>query len=176
MNAAEQQPHTDTQHKPTKLKALALLIGAMGMSAGFILLCGALGNHDFYAGFLFLLCWTVMEQIKLARLPHTILGCAFGASLGYALQYLIGSAVPMGGLIFGAIVMIVLYCQFLGWLPLIANLSTFTFLLVVTIPYIQTQGNFRDVAIALALGIAYFTPILIIAMHFAAKSKIAATA
>jgi len=171
MNTIEHQADTSAHQKPTKLKALGLLIGAMLMSAGFIALCSVLGNHDFYAGFLFLLCWTVMEKIKLERLPHTILGCAFGASLGYALQYLLGHAVPMGGLIFTAIVMLVLYCQFLGWLPLIANLSAFTMLLVVTIPYIQAQGNFRDVALALALGVAYFTPILAAALHFSAKPK-----
>ncbi|MFT3929338.1 MAG: hypothetical protein QM709_03470 [Spongiibacteraceae bacterium] len=172
MNAVEPQASVE-QQQLSKLKALGLLIAAMAMSAGFIAICGALGNHDFYAGFVFLLCWTVMEKIQVKRLPHSIIGCAFGVLLGYALQYVIGNAVPMGGLIFTAIVMVVLYCQFLGWLPLIANLSMFTMLLVVTIPYIQTQAKFLDVVISLALGVVYFTPIIAGSLHFSAKRKAA---
>lgn len=172
MTAMEQQ-NTEVHQHPSKLKALGLLIAAMVMSFGFIAICSALGNHDFYAGFVYLLCWTVMEKIQVKRLPHSIIGCAFGVLLGYALQYVIGNAVPMGGVIFTAIVMIALYCQFLGWLPLIANFSAFTMLLVVTIPYIQTQAKFLDVAISLAIGIAYFTPIIVTSLHFSAKRKVA---
>lgn len=167
----EQVAHTAAHQKPTHLKALGMVIGAMVMSIGFVVLCGALGNKDFYTGFLFLLCWTVMEKSKIDRLPHTVVGCAVGVLLGYLLQYLLGNSVPMGGPIFGAIVMTALYCQFMGWLPHLANLSMFSFLLVVTIPYVQAEGSFRNAAIALAIGIIYFTPIILTAMHFATKSK-----
>lgn len=157
--------------KLTKLKALGMLIGAMGMSAGFIALCGALGNHDSYAGLLFLLCFAVLEKSSFTRLPHAILGCAFGLSLGYLLQYLIGHSVQMGGLIFVAVIMVVLYCQFLEWLPYIANLSAFSFVLVTTIPYVQAQSDFRNPAIALVIGIVYFVPIMMIAAYFSQNSK-----
>jgi hypothetical protein len=167
--ASAPEANSTPQHL-TKLKAFAMLVGALGMSAGFLVLCGALKNQEFYAGFIFLLGWQVFERGQNARLPHAILGCAFGIAMCYALQYLIGNAVPMGGLIFTAVVAVALYCQFLGWLPLIANMSTFTCLLVFTIPHVQKHGNFLDIGIALAVGIVYFTPIIAIVKHFFMKS------
>jgi hypothetical protein len=163
MGASEQLSPAVSHSRPTKLKALGLLIGAMGMSAGFIMICTLLNNHDFYAGFLFLLCWAVMEGAKLDRLPNVILGAAFGLLLGFILQYVLSHSIPMGGMVITLIAMAMLYCQFLGWLPMIANLTMFTFLLVVTIPYLQAQADFRNSAIALMVGIAYFGPILTLA-------------
>lgn len=157
----------------TKVKALGMLIGVMVMSFGFIALCAVVNNHEFYAGFLFLLCWAVLEHTKLARLPHTIAGSICGVALGYLLQYVIAAEVAQGAIIFTLVVMVILYCQFMGWLALIANLSAFTFLLVVTIPHVQAQANFIDVLVSLGLGIAYFTPIIAIALHFSAKSAAA---
>lgn len=171
MTAMEQNPQATTHDKPSKLKALGLLIAAMGMSFGFIALCSVLHNQDFYAGFVFLLCWTVMEKTSVQRLPHTIIGSAVGVLMGYALQYLLGNAVPMGGLIFVALVMIALYCQFLGWLPHIANLSMFTMLLVTTISYIQAQANFLNIAISLGVGVVFFTPIILIATRLVPAAK-----
>jgi hypothetical protein len=75
----------------------------------------------------------------------------------------------MGGAVFTGIVAAILYCQFVGWLGYIANLSTFTCLLVLTIPYVQQHASFRDAAIAFLIGVAYFTTVILIVLHFSAK-------
>ena len=107
------------------------------------------------------------------RLPHAIVGGAFGLFLGFLLQYFLSAAIPMGAVLFTAIVMVVLYCQFLGWLPYFANLTTFTFLLIATIPYIQAQAKFPDLALSLGIGVAFFTPIIWFALHYLPKRRAA---
>jgi hypothetical protein len=148
--------------RPTPLKALLLLFGAVLLVVGYIVLCGVLlGDKEVYAGFLFLLCWSALEHLKLERLPATILGAAIGLGLGVLLKLLLsGSLGATGGYIFGALMLPVVYCQLMGWLPLLINFTTMTFLAVTTIPDIQAGGDFRGAAIALVAGILYFGLVL----------------
>ena len=142
--------------KPSPQKALLMLVGVIFLIGGYITLVGLLGNVEFYAGFIFLLCWMVLEQGKLERFPHAVIGGAFGVALGYLLQQLVGGWGATGGYIFGALVLPILFCQFMGWLSLIINMTAMTFLAVVTIPHIQIHGNFGDTAIALLVSVIYF--------------------
>jgi hypothetical protein len=156
--------------KISPLKALGLLVAAIVMVALYIILFGALGNLEFYAGFLFLACWTLIDHGKMTRLPHAICGSALGLALGYAMHVLMaGPLGANGGHVFGAIVLVVLYCQIIGWLPLFINATTMMFLAVVTIPHIQAYGDFAKTAIALGIGIVYFGVILGIASWISAK-------
>lgn len=143
-------------HKPTPLQALGMLGGVMLLIGGYMTLLGMLHNLEFYAGFVFLLCWMVIEQGRLDRLPHAILGAAFGLALGIALKLLIAKFGATGGTLFGLLVLPILFCQFLGWLPLLINMTTMTFLLVVTIPHVQGHADFTAAAVSLLVGIVYF--------------------
>jgi hypothetical protein len=158
--------------KPSQLKALGLLLAAVLMVAGFLVLCGAFGNSEFYAGFLFLFCWAALEQGKLAKLPHAALGGAFGLALGYALHVLLTGRLGMaGGYVFGALLLPVIYCQLMGWLAIVVNFTSMAFLTVVTIPHIQAHGDFRTTAFALVFGIVYFGLILGVAERLSARRK-----
>lgn len=157
--------------KLSPLKGLGLLLGAIVLIAGYLALCGALHNAEYYPGFLFLLCWTALEQGKLEKLPHTVLGAVLGVGLGCAMQLLMAGPLGAkeGGMVFGALVMLVVYCHLMGWLPLLVNFTTMTFLAVLTIPHIQSHGNFSDMAIALTVGIVYFGLILGLAARLSTK-------
>jgi hypothetical protein len=156
--------------RPSPLKGLGLLLGAIVLVAGYLALCGALRNAEYYAGFLFLLCWTGFEQGRLEKLPQTVLGAALGLALGCAMQLLMtGPLGVKGGYVFGALVMLVVYCHVMGWLPLLVNFTTMTFLAVLTISHIQSHGNFGDMTVALAAGIVYFGLVLGIAGRLSAR-------
>jgi hypothetical protein len=161
-----------TVPRPSPLKALGLLLGAVLLVAGYLVLCSAIGNSDFYAGFLFLLCWAALEQGKLAKLPHAALGAAFGLALGYALHVLTtGPLGATGGYIFAALLLPVIYCQLMGWLSLVVNFTAMAFLTVVTIPYVQAHGDFRNAALALIIGVVYFSFVLGVSERLSARPK-----
>jgi hypothetical protein len=146
------------------------LAATVVLVAVYIILFAVLHNPELYAGFLFLACWTLIDQGKLERLPHAIGGSAVGLALGYAMHVLMaGSLGATGGYIFGGLVLIVLYCQFVGWLSLFVNATTMMFLAVVTIPHVQTYGNFKNTAIGLGIGIIYFGLILGVASRITNK-------
>ena len=146
--------------KPTPLQALGMLAGVVPLTGGYLALLGALHNIEFYAGFVFLLWWMVLEHGRLDRLPHAIVGAAAGLGLGLALKLLIGNFGAAGGFMFTALMLPVLYCQFLGWLPLLINMTTMTFLLVMTIPHVQQYASFSAAGGSLLVGIAYFGVLL----------------
>jgi len=156
--------------RPTPLKALGILVGVIVMIAAYITLCTLLGNQEFYVGFIWLLCWSVIEQMKIERLPHSVLGAAGGMALCYLLKVLVTSSLgATGGLIFGALVLPVLYFQMMGWFPLVINFTLMTFLAVLTIPYVQASGNFRDMAIILPVAVAYFGLIIALPTWLASR-------
>lgn len=166
-----------TSAKPSPLKALGLLLATIPLIGGYLVLCGVLGNTEFYAGFLFLLNWAAFEHMKIDKLPNAILGAALGLALGYALKFLVtGPLGATGGYIFGAMVLPIVYCQIIGWLPMLVNFTTMTFLAVTTIPHVQAHGDFRNAAIALALGIVYFGLVLGIPAWLSARREAVVTA
>jgi hypothetical protein len=147
--------------RPTPLKAAGMLAGAVALIGGYLALCALLGNAEYYAGFVFLVCWTALEHGRLARLPHTLLGAALGIGLGYALHWLLASPLGVeGGYVFGLLVLPLIYCQLMGWIAWLVNFTTMVFLTVVTIPYIQAHADFGDMFLGLLAGTLYFGLVL----------------
>jgi len=62
----------------------------------------------------------------------------------------------LGGVIFLVAVLVLIYCQLMGWFPIAVNMMTMLFLTAVTIPSVQESANFINLFAALALGLAYF--------------------
>ncbi len=157
--------------KPSALGALGLVIGTVALIAGFVLLCSALGNEDYHAGFLFLLCWMMLDRAKLEKLPHAVMGAGFGLMLGYVHLLISSQFGESARYLFGPLLLPIIYCLFMGWLRLVVNFTAMTFLAVTTIPVIQTHGDFRNMAIALALGALYFGVIFALADRLMARRK-----
>lgn len=168
----ESEPASSQPARPSLLKALWMTLSVIPLIGGYTVLCSLLGNTEFYSGFLFLLCWAGFHQLRLATLPNAALGSALGLALGYALKLLVGGALgASGGYLFGVLVLPVIYCSIVGWLPLLVNFSCMTFLATTTISHIQAHADFRAMLIGLTLGVIYFGLVLGTIERLSARRK-----
>lgn len=141
----------------TPVKALSLLAVVVIVVAGFLVLTAAVGNHEAWAGFLFLLYWSMVEGMKPESLPKSIVGALVGlgiASLLFLLPERLGNT--PGLLAFLVVILVLVYLQLRGRLPLAINAATMIFLTVATIPHVQAHASFTQTLGALLLGVAYF--------------------
>jgi hypothetical protein len=157
-------------------KGLLLLLGVVVVVGGFIGLNAALGIKEFWGGFLFLLYWTGVEHMKFEKLPGCITGALVGLLLGYLLLALPLWMGEIGGVVFLALILVLVYFQIMSWLPVAVNMMTMLFLTVGTIPSIQTGADFAGILAALVLGIVYFVGLLWLANKFQQRKANAAAA
>lgn len=141
-------------------KGLLVLAGIVVVVGAFIALNHALGIAEFWVAFLFLLYWSSYEHMSFAALPRCIVGALVGLLYGFMLQTLPVAMGPAGGAVFLVAILVLIYCQVMGWLPIAVNMMTMLFLTVVTIPTLQGTANFGVLLAALALGVAYFVGLL----------------
>lgn len=140
----------------SRLKALGILGAVIVVVAGFIALLSLLGNHEAWAGFLFLLHWTMAEGAKREALPRSIAGSLVGlgaASLLVLLPPLLGAA---GSLLALAVILVLVYAQIRAQATIAVNMATMLFLTVGTIPHLQANARPVEILVALLLGVAYF--------------------
>lgn len=151
----------------TPAKGLLMLLGVIIVVAGFIGLNAVLGIHEFWGGFLFLLYWAGLEHTSFNKLPACIVGALVGLGMGYLL-----SALPVwlgqteGGLAFLGLVLVLVYFQIMGWLPVAVNMVAMLFLTVTTVPSVQQGTDFAAVLAGLVLGIVYFVALVWLAGRF----------
>ncbi|MAL93737.1 MAG: hypothetical protein CME40_01430 [Haliea sp.] len=158
MNASSPTDQTNPEAPlpMTPAKGLGVLLGIIVVVAGFIAINSALDVHEFWAGFLFLLYWAGIEHVAWDKLAACVVGSVVGLTLAWLLFALPGWFGEAGGFIFLGLILVVIYCQVMGWLPVAINLTTMLFLTAGTIPAVQEGVNFGDAFIALGLAFAYF--------------------
>src|SRR5262249_38395668 len=123
---------------------------------GFIGLTAMLGIKEFWSGFLFLTYWAGIEQMNFKKLPGCIVGALSGLLLAYLL-FVLPTWLGAGGIpVFLGLIVIVVYCQIMGWLAVAINMTTMLFLTVGTIPSVQAGVDFAGALAALILGVCYF--------------------
>jgi hypothetical protein len=152
-------------------KGLLILGGVVVVVGGFIGLNTALGIKEFWGGFLFLLWWTGVEHMKFEKLPSCIIGALVGLALSYLLHALPQWIGPLGGLVFLGLILVVVYCQIMGWLAIAINMIAMLFLTVGTIPAVQAGADFAGVLAALILGVIYFVGLLKLSTLFQKKTS-----
>jgi hypothetical protein len=138
------------------LQALMMLPAVIVVIIAFIALNAAAGSHEFYIGFFFLLYWASVEHSKMSALLPSALGSAFGLTLGLAMSYLTATFGQTGGLYFMALVLPVIFCLMIGFLPIMINTAAMLMLTVATISHVQMHADFKQMFISLALGVAFF--------------------
>ncbi len=138
------------------LQALMMLPAVMIVVGAFIALNVAAGTPEFYIGFFFLLYWTSIEQSKMSALAPTALGSAFGLLLGYVMFWLNATYGQSGALMFLGVILPVIFCLMIGFLPIIINTPAMLMLTVATISHIQAHAKFEHMFISLGLGVAFF--------------------
>ena len=100
--------HAGTRITPAK--ALGLLAVVVIVVAGFLGLMAVVGNHEAWAGFLFLLYWSMVEGMKTDALAKSMAGALVGlgiAVLLFLLPKLLG--VTPGLLVFLVVILALVY-------------------------------------------------------------------
>lgn len=145
----------------TPLKGLLVVAGIAVVVALYLGLALAIGLVEFWTGFLFLFFWAGIEQMRFDRINAAVAGASVGLLTALALKQLpvlLGTAAGLG-LALGLVVILV-YCQVMGWIGLLVNNATMLFLTVATIPHLQTRGSFTEMFTALYVGVAFFGGLL----------------
>ncbi|GAB3115420.1 hypothetical protein G8770_08750 [Aestuariicella hydrocarbonica] len=147
---------THAQPAMTPLIALATVIGVVVVIAVFLAVCHVLGITEYWAGFLFVLYWGMIEKVEVSRLPATIVGGVVGLLLGFATPLLTGVMGEAAGLVFLVIVLVVIFCMLMGWLKIAINAMTMIFLTVATIPAVAEQVAPFNAMAGFATGVVFF--------------------
>lgn len=156
-------------------KGLLVLVAVVVFVAAYLVLNMALGFTESWAGFLFLVCWA-FAKLDPPRLAECAVGAVVGVLVGYAMQKLppvMGAAayVPILGVILAMV-----FCQIMGWLTVIVNLTTMTFLTIVAMPLVQQHVSFPNLLATLAVGITYFAGIVLAGGWFARRAAASTSA
>lgn len=160
-SAASAQPVAPAAPALSPAKGLLALLAIIVLVALFIGLTHVAGVAEFWTGFLFILYWAGFEHVQREKLPHAVVGSLLGLSLAYALHALppllggAGWAIALGALL------VAIYCQVMGWLPIAINMATMLFLTVGTIPAVQQHADLAGAFAGLVLGILFMTIIVI---------------
>lgn len=138
-------------------RALGTLTMVAVLVAGFVALTTAIGNAEAWSGFLFLTYWSMADQMQLENLPRSFIGALTGLLAASLLVYLPGVMGPAPGLVTAMVVILILiYCSIVGWLPMAVNMATMIFLTVAAGPRILGGGDFLPLFVSLGLGLVYF--------------------
>lgn len=153
----------------TPAKGLLVLAGVVVFVAAYLGVNRALGLTESWAGFLFLVCWAV-SQLDLSRLAECAVGALVGVLVAYAMQRLppvmgMVAFVPILGVILAMV-----YCQIMGWLTVVVNLTTMTFLTIASMPLVQAHVSFPNLFATLACGVAYFAGLVWVGRWFTQRT------
>ncbi len=174
MSQAAASSGNQTAAPLTPFKGLLVLLAVAVVIGAFIALCLALGVRQFWATFVFLLCWGSVEHINFAKLPACAIGALAGLALAWGEQLLPGWLGDSGKLVFFGLIVVAVYLFIMGWLSVVVNFAFMLFLTVGTIPAVQHGLDYADAFAALGLGIVCFPTLVwagtrVMAMRAAAQ-------
>lgn len=137
-------------------KALAIVLGVVVVVGTFLALTAWLGIGQYWAGFLFLLQWSMMEETRPERLARSALGAALGTAIPFVPLWLgpvAGASVGLAAML--AIILIAVFLLIRGLVPVLVNAATMLFLTVVSIPQVAAAGP-AAILLGLAAGVVFF--------------------
>jgi hypothetical protein len=147
------------------VKGLLVLAAVAVFVATYLMLNHAMGLTESWSGFLFLVCWAV-SHMDLSKLTDCAVGAFVGVLTAYALQRL----PPLLGVVafvpLLCVILAMVYCQIMGWLTVMVNLTTMTFLTIASMPLVQAHVSFPNLFATLAFGVAYFAGLVLIGRWF----------
>lgn len=148
---------------PTMSAGTALVVtGAVVLLiAGFIALGLLFGLTPLYAGFLLLWYWSSVDEIAAKALAPLMIGAIGGTALAWLLQYAAVRAGLAGALPVLGLIVLAIYAQLRGWLPLLINRAFMLYLTVMAAPLLQAGESFGSVMIAIVAATAYFGGIIV---------------
>jgi len=154
---------------------LGIVLAVVVVVGAYVGLNMALGITEGWAGFLFLLCWSMIEKSSMDRFAHALVGALIGA--GTAALMKLGPAMmgPAGMALFLGAVLLLIYAIVMGWFALGVNTTTMVFLTVGTIPYVEQGAEPAGIFLGIASGAVFFGALGLIAAQVS-KRRSAKTA
>lgn len=136
------------------LMVLGLVVVLVGAYLG---VAAWLRIGEYWAGFLFLLQWSMMEEMKLERLSRSATGAAAGAALPFVPIWLAPVVGAEAGLaVMLALILIAVFLLIRGVATFVVNAATMIFLTVVSIPHLAGRVPPGDIFAGLLLGVVFF--------------------
>jgi hypothetical protein len=151
--------------------AAGVTLGVVLLIVGFIVLGAMFGLVPLYAGFLLLWYFGSIDLLEEGALPALAVGAVAGTLIAWGLQAGVAAWGPAGALPGVAVIVVAIFCQLRGILPLAINRATMLYVTVLAAPLLQTGERFDQVLIVVALATVYFGGIVV-----GAKRLIAARA
>lgn len=153
---------------PVGMAALVTL-GLIVVIAGFVAIGIAAGIAPLYAGFLILWYFGSVDNLETKSLPALFVGALAGLGTSWLIQYGAGHWGPTGALPGLIIIIIAIFFQLAGWLPLVINRAYMLYVTVLGAATLQLHEDFGQVAIAIVAGTVYFGGIVFLGKRIAAK-------
>jgi hypothetical protein len=145
--------------KMTPIRGLLILVAVLFVLTAYLVIDSALGVTNGWVGYLFLLYWSIVEQMKLTRVPQSVVGALVGLAISYGLQTLPFLMGTWGWAIVAVALLLLVYFSIMGWWPIAVNGMTMLFLTVSTIPWIQAGTSISGLFLPFAIGVVYFVAI-----------------
>lgn len=156
-------------------RAFVILLLVVVLVAAFLAFCSWIGVSQFWAGFLFLFQWSLMEEAKNDRLIKSLVGAVVGTSIAFIPIWLtpeIGLTMAMLAMV--AVILIAVFFQIRHMATVAINGATMLFLTVNTIPFVAQNAAPADVFAGLFSGAAFFGGLALLAAWVMAKRQSAA--
>lgn len=161
--------------RPTIPAGLGMVVAIFALSSLWVGIGGGILHlHSFFASFVFLWYWGVMDRMALARLPANLLGALVGVALAWQLAYLSAHYGTQGLAAGVAIIAVAVFIQFMNWAPFAVNLCGMLFLAILTAPQFMGHPDFIDVGETIVAGALYAAVLVFVGtgvMNIMAKRK-----
>ncbi len=151
----------DARPALTPGKGLLALLAVVVLVAAFVWMNHALGVSQVWAGFLFILYWAGLEHVQMERLVPSSVGALAGLGIAYALHVLPPQLGATGWAIVVGLILVAIYCQIMGWLPIVVNMATMLFLTVGCVPAVQQHADLVNAFAALVSGIVFMVVLVV---------------
>lgn len=143
-------------------KAALITVAVVLVVAGFLVIGGVLGLVPLYAGFLLLWYFASIDLAEMGALPALAIGAAAGALTAWLLQAGVATWGATGALPALGVIIAAIFCQVMGWLPMVINRAYMLYVTVLAAPLLQAGERFDRVLIVIAAATLYFGGIVYI--------------
>lgn len=155
---------------PSLLAGFFILIIVIVGIVGWIVLGSALKLTSFYASFLFLWYWAVVDKLDFKKFIFSMIGAMIGIALAWGPHFLPHHLGATHGLIVSLLLIILaVYLVIIERVPFAFNPALTLYLTVVAAPAILETSDFRELALATLLGGGFFGLFVFIVLFIVSK-------
>ena len=152
-------------------RALGITLGVVVLIIGFLALGAAFGLVPLYAGFLLLWYFGSIDVLEMHALPALAVGAVCGTLTAWLLQYGVGAWGPTGALPAVGVIVVAVFLQLRGLLPIAINRAYMLYVTVLAAPFLQQNESFERVLMVVALATLYFGGVVWAGRKFLAMRK-----